>query len=297
MSKLVIIGNGFDRAHDMKTTYWDFRDFIEMKHPEILEVLEHYSLRSENLLWNDFENSLSKIDIDRLRYNSLLATIRGLNDDDYYSGEDDGVEYYLKDEIGFIYKWSDLILEWVEDHIKLPEKEVFKTDLISDQNFFISFNYTDTLEYTYGISDQRVRHIHGRAGYEMDLIMGHRNDVLLEKVKDSQIDYAHDQKESSLMKAVFDYLKASYKDVNAIIEDWKPYFDDYKSVEEVHIIGWSINIIDIPYFDFVIDLVEKNTPINIYYKDLEAKANFEKTLIDYIENNNILLNDVKNIQY
>ena len=27
--KLYIIGNGFDQAHDLKTSYWDFRCYLE----------------------------------------------------------------------------------------------------------------------------------------------------------------------------------------------------------------------------------------------------------------------------
>jgi len=296
MSKLVIIGNGFDRAHGMDTTYWDFRNFIEEKYPEILDVLEHYSLRDKNSLWNDFENSLSKLDIDRLRDNSLIATMKGRNDDDYYSGEDDGVAYYLNEEIGFIYQWSDLILEWVSDYIVLPDVKVFQRNLINGDNYFFSFNYTDTLEYTYGIEDNRINHIHGRAGYEPDLIMGHRDDVLLEDLTDNQIDYALDQKESSLRKSVLDYLKASYKDVSSIIQEWLVYLEEYNIVDELHIIGWSVNGIDLPYFDAILKIVPKGTPIYLYYYNATAKLNFEISLSEYISKYKIKLLDINTIK-
>ena len=29
MSTLFVIGNGFDRAHGLKTSYWDFRKYLE----------------------------------------------------------------------------------------------------------------------------------------------------------------------------------------------------------------------------------------------------------------------------
>jgi hypothetical protein len=296
MSKLIIIGNGFDRAHDMKTTYWDFRDFIEIRYPEILEVLEHYSLRSKETLWNDFENSLSKLDIDRLRDNSLIATIRGRNDDDYYSGEDEGVGYFLNEEIGFIYQWSDLILEWVSDYIVLPEDKVFQKSILNDDNYFFSFNYTDTLEYTYGIDDNRVRHIHGRAGYNEDLVMGHRNDALLKELNNNQVDYALQQKESSLMESVLNYMKASYKDVSSIIKSWKVYLEEYKNVNEIHIIGWSVNKIDLPYLDLIIELVPSNIPMYIYYYNLEAKRVFEVDLSEYIKKYNLILLDIQKIK-
>ena len=41
MSKsLYIIGNGFDRAHGLKTSYWDFRTYLEENHWEFLLALE-----------------------------------------------------------------------------------------------------------------------------------------------------------------------------------------------------------------------------------------------------------------
>ena len=41
MSKsLYIIGNGFDRAHGLKTSYWDFRTYLEENHWEFLLAFE-----------------------------------------------------------------------------------------------------------------------------------------------------------------------------------------------------------------------------------------------------------------
>lgn len=41
MSKaLYIIGNGFDKAHGLKTSYWDFRTYLESTHWEFLQAFE-----------------------------------------------------------------------------------------------------------------------------------------------------------------------------------------------------------------------------------------------------------------
>lgn len=63
--RLFIVGNGFDRAHDLPTSYWDFRTFLETNYPDFLESFEqHYYIVSNdseefkrNLLWNDFETN------------------------------------------------------------------------------------------------------------------------------------------------------------------------------------------------------------------------------------------------
>ena len=38
--KLYIIGNGFDRAHDLKTSYWDFRCNLEQNEEDFLVEFE-----------------------------------------------------------------------------------------------------------------------------------------------------------------------------------------------------------------------------------------------------------------
>lgn len=42
MSKLFIIGNGFDKAHGLKTSYWDFRNYLE-------KYAEGFLIRLENM--------------------------------------------------------------------------------------------------------------------------------------------------------------------------------------------------------------------------------------------------------
>ncbi len=34
MKRLFIIGNGFDRAHNLPTSYWDFRKYIMTRYPD-----------------------------------------------------------------------------------------------------------------------------------------------------------------------------------------------------------------------------------------------------------------------
>ncbi|HAT4215826.1 TPA: hypothetical protein I9014_002662, partial [Clostridium perfringens] len=77
--KLFIIGNGFDLAHDLETSYYDFRNYLNEENWTFLSSLEsmyglsegawidHASddmIRSvfENGLWREFENNLSNID-------------------------------------------------------------------------------------------------------------------------------------------------------------------------------------------------------------------------------------------
>lgn len=38
---LYIIGNGFDLAHGLSTSYWKFREYLEREHQEFLYEFEH----------------------------------------------------------------------------------------------------------------------------------------------------------------------------------------------------------------------------------------------------------------
>ena len=61
--QLFIIGNGFDRAHDLPTTYWDFRTYLQQMYPEFLYSFEeeYYIYPSwddeakKTMLWNELD--------------------------------------------------------------------------------------------------------------------------------------------------------------------------------------------------------------------------------------------------
>ena len=42
MNRLYIIGNGFDLAHGLKTSYWNFREFLFREYPNFLESFESF---------------------------------------------------------------------------------------------------------------------------------------------------------------------------------------------------------------------------------------------------------------
>ena len=86
IDELFIIGNGFDLAHDLKTGYWDFRDYLEKTDEDFLYEFEklfgyeplnddHYHtkeslqkmIESRNNaiykhLWKEFELNLGNLD-------------------------------------------------------------------------------------------------------------------------------------------------------------------------------------------------------------------------------------------
>ena len=74
MATLHIIGNGFDLAHGLPTSYWDYHQFL-MDNGEawFVDMMENYfgnmpSLDNHsqqgNILWSDLERALGEYDID-----------------------------------------------------------------------------------------------------------------------------------------------------------------------------------------------------------------------------------------
>ena len=82
MPSLFILGNGFDRAHNLKTSYWHFKEWL-MTHGRLDVIAELQSLfpaqeDGQFLLWSQFEKALSQYDkaaVERWGWDSLYLTI------------------------------------------------------------------------------------------------------------------------------------------------------------------------------------------------------------------------------
>ena len=59
MSSLLIIGNGFDLHHKMKTKYWDYREFLlKNGKGDIVEAFEQRDESNKKYLWNELERQI-----------------------------------------------------------------------------------------------------------------------------------------------------------------------------------------------------------------------------------------------
>lgn len=81
MTKLFVLGNGFDLKHGLETSYGDFREYLRVKHPKlekrITEIFDEYLCidyhdyltndereqeDTTQIMWNYFEETLSYFD-------------------------------------------------------------------------------------------------------------------------------------------------------------------------------------------------------------------------------------------
>ena len=169
MRCLYLIGNGFDLAHGLKTSYWDFRTFLKEIDYEFLDRFEkmygyyqpdfsEYGWTEEaqkkwednlyNTLWKDFEKRIGEPDFD-----DMISYSDSVVDDlDLESGLIDIIDTmdeYWRGEYKFIEKFKEYVEEWAKSidlskaYGKSPALENNERDL------FLTFNYTSTLEDIY----------------------------------------------------------------------------------------------------------------------------------------------------
>lgn len=92
MSNLFIIGNGFDRAHNLETGYEHFRKYLNENDQYFLESFENmyeyspitWEGKLKDVLWRDLEGNLSSFD-EEIMLESCFSLVEdlGLEGGDY----------------------------------------------------------------------------------------------------------------------------------------------------------------------------------------------------------------------
>lgn len=171
MSKLYIIGNGFDLWHNLPTSYREFYEFAK----DILDELEEYYLFDPDVdvPWYDFENTLGTFDADGFfdLHNEIDVQAEDFRPSFVYGLEDE-LAQETERHVAVI---RDAFIDWV---YQIDESQATKNMQFNDNAIFINFNYTSTLQVVYGIEDKNILHIHGCANKHHDLIFGHGKDII-----------------------------------------------------------------------------------------------------------------------
>lgn len=161
---LVIVGNGFDLHHGLKSSYWHYKDWLTIEHPELFEQLNRY-IDTSGDWWNDFEKNLARFDI--MKIIREVPRVYPPRDPRFPPSFISPAESFFK---GLREQISDSFQEWVQTISLDGYRE--RIDLPA-AGLFISFNYTDTLERVYGIPEQFILYIHGKALRGDKLVFGH----------------------------------------------------------------------------------------------------------------------------
>lgn len=282
--KLFIIGNGFDRAHDLPTSYWDFRTYLAQLYPEFLETFEqHYYIYPNNdvkykkdLLWNNFETNLANIDEDIIIEDALSIDM-GLESGDY--GIEDTLRIYFRDEYGYINKLAGYLKQWVRT-IRIRDKLPITSQINAiNSDLFVTFNYTAVLEKVYSIDPCNIIHIHGSLrDYDEDPILGHGNIDRIEdiKAKRNVAQTYFNEKEISICTVIHEYYKTTFKNVNNYMHKLRKLYK--YDVDEIIVLGHSVAGVDLPYFKFIDECTNKKAKWKISYFNKTEEEQMKKAI-------------------
>ncbi|CAM3088351.1 bacteriophage abortive infection AbiH family protein [Sporolactobacillus spathodeae] len=296
MSKLFIIGNGFDLAHGLPTAYQDFHRYLSNLYTEaetqqqiipephktprgewvyemdqivgFLMTLIANSQRAGNN-WSDLEEALGHLDFSYcfdwfekpLEKNGAVDRKKLVQINKDISADLEGPTL----------KILDFFSSWI-DSIKIDKDIVAKKDfqkLINlSEDLFLTFNYTNTLEKVYGVS-RNVWHIHGKQGEK--LIFGHGNS---QGYNDACIH------ENIGAEHALNYIRKSLKkDCQSACMRNKDFFDVLKMhpVNKIYSYGFSFSDVDKIYLRKIFNCIVIDVPLGQltwYFNDYD-KNNFE----------------------
>lgn len=163
---LFIIGNGFDIAHKLPTNFDpDFKK-IALKNEPLSYFWDIYQNKNPDI-WSDFENSLAYPN-----FNALEEIFQGYEPDFDSDFERDRNSVEIQVDLNgllsnSLYEFASKAEEKLNNLIELRYRNIITPD-----DFYISLNYTHTLEQLYNVPKENVLHIHGEVGKE-NLLVGY----------------------------------------------------------------------------------------------------------------------------
>lgn len=266
---LNIIGNGFDLYHGLPTTYYDFACYI-LSHDEEFYILMANMFGFSYGISRGFPSDEIDFAIDDLGYWRYFEEKLGYLNPLWLEGSlVDDLHLEIPDAVDLEVEGSENVDEikrrmslWIDNYVDVEENYlIVKNNIgearinLSEEDAWVSFNYTHTLEKVYGIED--VLHIHGEGHSNELLIIGHGNDEAIEnlkenlsKLEENTFDQASRNRENEYL-AEIDILESLRKPVYLCISDLKRYIEYYPSINNIIVWGMSLSDVDMPYLQAI----------------------------------------------
>lgn len=248
--RLYIIGNGFDLYHGVKSSYYDFRQYLEeSEEKELLDNLEYY-INCDNF-WGDFENNLAYIDREKLMdgvdiYLDIFCDTMDQESEDFLVAD-----FFVAIDMATqaVNRIINILPKKFKNWIKtltLYRDYIPLHTLLDEKAKYINFNYTEFLESIYGINKDNILYIHGeRRDDEKELVLGHGqnpNKVFEDwyeknkgkkkfqpQMKNGKVEYDRNSNLTYLAYFLDDETKGNWKSQTRYdaVETAKRYIEDY----------------------------------------------------------------------
>ena len=264
---LVIIGNGFDLAHGIKSKYSHFKEWlIENNNDRLVSLLEIFFSNSRDV-WSSLEETFGEYDV-----YSILDICKPDKEFDFDHSLSSSAR--VEDAPSAVFtpvldEFKETFHDWVD---QIDISNVHDILPLSPYSKYLSFNYTDTLETVYHIPNENVIHIHGYRKSNGEYIIGHNN---LQDPHDAWDD-SNWLFENNALEYVVDQMNGFAKDYPSNIKHYSTFFESLNDVKLIGIYGHSLGEIDWPYFEKIVSIVGANTPWKISYHQPDDIINIEK---------------------
>lgn len=285
MRHLFILGNGFDITHRFKTSYLDFKRWLKSNNSALInEMSEYFDFikEGEDIWWSNFEANLITIDVHDLIDRNVQEYYPIFGPDDHRDADYHTAAYETGREISDLYEKIGSAFElWIQQ-VDLSSPSLYMK--MPRDAFYLTFNYTDTLECVYNINQENILYIHGKANRGETLIYGHSGDsnevekAVERYVPDPPKGLPVDEYENWYAQNSDDFIAESSrraaekaimelaKDTDSIIEQYRVFFSRCAQLEQVSIYGFSFSNIDMPYLRTIIENVDVNkVSFRLYY--------------------------------
>ena len=266
MANLNVIGNGFDLYHGLPTSYYYFACYLLSHNEDLYDdwadmygfskgiihmPFEEFERKIDNLgYWSDFEKKLGELSSE---------WVEGTLLDDLDLENPEAVELEV-DRPNHVLTMKRMLNAWIRETVDLEKNYRIVSAMIgsrkisfSDNDSFVSFNYTHTLEQIY--ARHNVFHIHEKSSSEEDneLIIGHGNDAVIEELEkniDELREYDFEQPANNRIQEFrfeIDVLKELRKPVSQCISKLVAFLNNMEEPEFICVYGLSLGKVDIPY--------------------------------------------------
>ncbi|MEH7889894.1 bacteriophage abortive infection AbiH family protein [Elizabethkingia meningoseptica] len=296
MPKLYIIGNGFDLSHQLETSYEDFCKYLQQNFQDLMYKMdEYFSFKvSEKYLWTDFENDLGTFNFKAYfgDLNEIDVLHESFKPSEVYSLEDE-----MQQEIDrFIDEIRTAFTNWISElDISLGKVKNIK---FSNKDYFINFNYTETLEELYNINTSKIFYIHNKANNYMDLTFGH-GEINERYPKDKELNEEGDSNRTLFTEAenIARYpFYAFQKKTNKVLENHYEEFNKFNDCNEIFILGHALGKVDLPYFRKIKEMLP-NASWKISYYSNNEKLKLKSIAIELgIKKNNISMIKISDLE-
>lgn len=271
MDRLFIIGNGFDLFHGIPSSYCDFEEYLQDRHDtgDFLEKIERF-IESSNL-WSDFERALGELDDESVR-DYCSDQLVDYGSDKWRDSCNHDYQFEIESVLDFATSIPDFLNTWISELDTNIDRKLSKK-ILTKEDLYITFNYTDTLENVYNIPDNNINHIHGQANtYSGSLIVGHGNTAALntKSIYDEDDDFRLLEGD----ELISGYWKATFKNVHKIIKKNSDLWSKLSNITEIYVLGHSLSEVDMPYFEHIQKLIgsKKCHWFVSYYEPYEENA-------------------------